>query len=300
MSKPWGIADIPPLKDRVAVVTGANRGLGLEISAALAAAGALVVMACRDPARAETALAEVRHRAPAAQLETAPLDLGDLVSVRRFAGDFTRRHRRLDILCNNASAILVPQGKTKDGFETHIGTNHLGAFALTGLLIGPLLAAPAARVVNTSSLAHRLTRGLDLDDLNFERSAYKDMDAYGRSKLAALLFTFELARRLQQAQLSALALAAHPGYTATNLNLGGFFMRVSTRLFAQAPAQGALPALYAATAPAPRNGGYFGPGGFKELKGPPVEVDCRPEARDPVQGRRLWDLSQQLTGVRWL
>lgn len=300
MSRPWGLADIPQLDDDIAVVTGANRGLGLEISAALAAAGATVVMACRDAARAEAALAEVRRRAPAAKVEFMPLDLGKLASVRRFAADFTRRHRRLDILCNNASAILVPQGRTQDGFETHIGTNHLGPFALTGLLVGQLLAAPAGRVVNTSSLAHRMTAGLDPDDLNIERGTYKDMDAYGRSKLAALLFTFELARRAQQAQLPLIALAAHPGYTATNLNLGSFIIRLSTRLFAQAPAQGALPALFAATAPQVSNGGYYGPSGFKELKGPPVAVDCRPEARDPVLARKLWEASERLTGVHWL
>lgn len=299
----WTSRDIPSLKDKVAVVTGANRGLGLEIAAELAAAGATVVMACRDPERAQSGLAEVRRRVladTAGTAETMALDLGNLSSVRRFADRYTHKFSRLDILCHNAAAILAPLGKTRDGFETHIGTNHLGAFALTGLLLGPLWATPGARVVSTSSIAHRLTPGLDFDDLHFERKPYKGMDAYGKSKLAALLFNFELGRRLQKADAVVMATAAHPGYTATNLDMGGFFMRLSTRLFAQAPAQGALPALYAATAPAARNGEFYGPGGFKQLTGYPVRVQSRPEAQDAAVAARLWDVSQELTGVRYL
>ena len=299
MASKWTRENMPSLRGKRAVVTGANRGLGLEISCALAAAGASVVMACRDAQRAQAALEQVRQRVPQAQVELMALDLASLASIRDFADRFAAQSPRLDILCNNASAIMVPLQKTRDGFEMHIGVNHLGHFALTGLLLPQLLSAPASRIVNTSSMAHRLTPGLDLSDLHFTKTPYKEMDAYGRSKLATLLFTFELDRRLRQAGKSTLATVSHPGYTATNTDLGGFFMRLMTRLMAQAPAIGALPALYAATAPGVQGGDYYGPGGFKELSGYPVKVDCRPEARDPALAARLWASSEQLTGVSY-
>jgi NAD(P)-dependent dehydrogenase (short-subunit alcohol dehydrogenase family) len=299
MTAKWTGESIPPLNGRIALVTGANRGLGLEITRGLARAGARVVMGCRDAAKAEAAAQRLRAELPQAQLECMTVDLAELASIRGFAQEFSARFPRLDILCNNASAILVPFSHTRDGFEMHIGTNLLGTYALTGLLLGSLRAAPAARVVNTASLAHRLTPGLDLDDINFERKPYKDMDAYGKSKLATLLFTFELDRKLRKAGIPLLAVAAHPGYAATNLDLGNFFMRLSTRLFAQPAAMGALPALYAATAPGVKGGAYYGPGGFKQLKGYPAEVDCRPEARDPELATALWASCERLTGVRY-
>lgn len=299
MAGKWTQKDIPSQRGKLAIVTGANRGLGLEISCALATAGARVFMACRDAARAQDALAVVQKRAPGADVEAMTLNLASLESIRAFAQQFSARHGTLDLLCNNASAIMVPQQKTADGFEMHIGVNHLGHFALTGLLLPQLLAAPAARVVNTSSMAHRLTPGLDLGDLHLARTPYKEMDAYGRSKLATLLFTFELNRRLNAAGKTAIAVVTHPGYAATNPDIGGFFMRLMTRLMAQAPAMGALPALYAATTPGVRGGDYIGPGGFKELGGYPVKVDCRKEARDPVLARQLWSLSEQSTGVSY-
>ncbi len=296
----WTTADMPSLAGKLAIVTGANRGLGLEITTGLADAGAKIVMACRDPARAQAGVDELHRRVPNALVEVMPLDLADLASVRAFAQNFSRKYSQLDLLCNNASAILVPLQKTREGFEMHIGTNHLGHFALTGLLLERLKASSSARILNTASLAHRLTPGMDLDDLHFEHKPYKDMDAYGKSKLAALLFTFELDRRLKQAGLPILTSAAHPGYAATNMDLGGFFMRLSTRLFAQPVAMGALPALYAATAPDVVGGDYYGPGGFKGLKGYPKKADCRPEARDPALAARLWIVSEQLTGVKYL
>jgi len=300
MTRQWTTSDIPDQRGRTALVTGANRGLGLEIATGLAGAGARLVLGCRDAARGAAAIAEIRRRAPQAQVEVMTIDLADLASVRRFADEFRAAFPRLDLLVNNGAAIMVPQGKTRDGFETHLGTNHLGAFALTGLLLEPLQAATAARILNTASLAHRLTPGLDLQDPFFERRSYKPMDAYGASKLATLLFTFELERRLRRHGKPAIALAAHPGYCATNPELGDFFMRLATRLFAQPPAMGALPALYAATAAEAHGGEYYGPGGFKELKGYPKTVDCRPEARDAALAQRLWDWSEQLTGVRYL
>jgi NAD(P)-dependent dehydrogenase (short-subunit alcohol dehydrogenase family) len=291
---------MPRLDGKVAVVTGANRGLGLEIAGALAAAGAAVVMACRDPEKAVAARQEVLARAPRADAEALALDLASLASIRAFAEALRSRHDRLDLLVNNASAILVPEGRTRDGFETHFGTNHLGSFALTGLLIDPLLAAPAARIVNTSSSAHRLTRGLDFDDLAFERSVYKPMEAYGRSKLATLLFTFELDRRLRRAGAAAVAMAAHPGYSNTNPDKGGLLMRLATALVAQPGSMGALPALYAASAPGVQGGDYYGPGGLAEMRGWPAKAGCAPAARDPATAARLWEVSAGLTGVGYL
>ncbi|MGH8540919.1 MAG: SDR family NAD(P)-dependent oxidoreductase, partial [Stenotrophobium sp.] len=184
MPQPWTLADIPNLTGKIAVVTGANRGLGLVITDGLAGAGATVVMACRDKIKAQSAVDEVKRRMPGAKLEVMTLDLANLASIRQFAQDFSSRFKQLDLLCNNASAIMVPKQKTRDGFEMHIGTNHLGSFALTGLLLDRLRSTPGARIVNTASMAHRLNKGLDLDDLHLERTPYKEMDAYGRSKLA--------------------------------------------------------------------------------------------------------------------
>ena len=290
---------MPSLSGRVAIVTGANRGLGLVIATRLAAHGARVVLPVRDPARGEGAAAQIRAQVPGAEVEVDTLDVADLGSVARFAQAFGARHARCDLLVNNAAAILAPKGRTRDGFETHLGTNFFGAFALTGHLLDRLEAAPAARVVNCASLAHRMTPGLDLDDLEMERVAYKEMDAYGRSKLALLLFTRELDRRLRARGSGVIAVAAHPGYTNTNPNVGGFFMRLATRIFAQSPQMGALPALYAATAPGVAGGEYYGPSGVKELTGPPKRVDARPEAKDDVAAARLWEIAQQRTGVRW-
>ncbi|MGH8505703.1 MAG: oxidoreductase [Stenotrophobium sp.] len=300
MAQRWTTQDMPSLKGRIAVVTGANRGLGLEISCGLAGAGATVVMACRDAARARDAAQAVRQRIADARIETMSLDLADLDSIRAFAPAFEQKFPRLDLLCNNASAIMVPKQQTRQGFEMHIGVNHLGSFALTGTLLPRLRASAGARIVNTASIAHGLNQGLDLEDLHFARTPYKEMEAYGRSKLATLLFTFELDRRLRALGIGVRAAAAHPGYASTNPDLGGFFMRLSTRLFAQSATMGALPALYAATAPDVQGGEYFGPGGFKQLRGTPARVECRADARDPALAARLWTLSEQLTGVHYL
>lgn len=300
MAAPWTLNDIPDLSGRLALVTGANRGLGLEIAAGLAGAGARVVLACRNLARAEGAVAEVKRRAPGSQPEVMALDLADLASIRDFAAGFTARHERLDLLVNNGAAIMSPKSLTRDGFETHIGTNHLGPFLLTGLLLERLAATPGSRILNTASIAHNLTAGVNLDDPFYERRPYKEMDAYGASKLATLQFTFGLDRRLRRAGLPVAAVAAHPGYTATNLDIGNIFMRLATRLFAQPPAMGALPALHAATAPGVAGGDYWGPGGYKELKGYPKKVGCRPEASDPAAADRLWAWSERMTGLHYL
>ena len=300
MGNQWTLADMPRLDGKLALVTGANRGLGLEIVVGLAGAGARVIMACRDAQKADKAIAEVQRRVPGAEVEAMTLDLANLKSVQEFSYAFCNKFKSLDLLINNASAILVPLQKTNDGFEMHIGTNHLGPFVLTALLLDLLRATPGSRIVNTGSMSHRLTPGIDFDDLNFSRKPYKEMDAYGKSKLATLMFTFELDRRLRKAECDVIAIAAHPGYTATNPDYGNFFMRLMTRLMAQPPAMGALPALYAATSPDVVGGDYIGPDGFKELKGYPKKVDCRPEAKDPKLTSKLWSLSEQLTAVKYL
>ncbi|HLG86224.1 MAG TPA: oxidoreductase [Alphaproteobacteria bacterium] len=300
MARKWTVADIPPQVGKTALVTGANRGLGLEIAGALAASGARVVMACRDIAKGEGAAASIRRNAPRGEIEVMNLDIADLGSIRRFAEAFARRFPEIDLLVNNASAILVPQGKTADGFETHFGTNVLGTFALTGLLLDRLRAAPAARIVNTTSNAHRMTKGLDFDDLHFARTAYKPMEAYARSKLATLIFTFELDRRLRKAGQRVIAVAAHPGYSNTNPDKGGFALRVATALIAQPAQMGALPALYAATAADVESGAHYGPGGVAELRGYPAKVGCAATARDAGTAARLWAVAEEATGVRYL
>jgi len=300
MARKWTVQDIPPQQGRLAVVTGGNRGLGLEIVQALAKAGAHVVIATRDVAKAETAAAKVKAQIPGAEIDAMTLDQSDLASIRRFSEAFHGRFDHLDLLVNNASAILVTQGKTLDGFERHIGVNHLGSFALTGLLLDRLNAGRDARIVNTSSTAHRLVKGIDLDDLQFEHTAYKPMEAYGRSKMAALLYTFELDRRLKKAGSKVKAVAAHPGYSNTNPDKGGFLMRVATAIFAQPAEMGALPQLYAATAPEIAGGDFIGPAGPMEMRGHPTKVGCMPQARDEKLAARLWTISEALTGIGYL
>jgi NAD(P)-dependent dehydrogenase (short-subunit alcohol dehydrogenase family) len=296
----WTPADIPSQNGRTVLVTGANRGLGLEIAKVLAGTGANLVMACRDATKAAGAVDLIRHATPDARLQIMTVDLADLASIRQFAAEVAAKIPKLDVLVNNASAILQPRGKTRDGFETHMGVNHLGTFALTGLLLPSLQAAGAARVVSTASLAHKMAKQFDVEDLQYTKGPYVEMEAYGRSKLATLLFTFELDQRAKRAGLPLVAAAAHPGWSNTNPDQGGLLMRVANSFLAQSAARGALPALYAATMPDVQGGEYFGPGGMGELGGLPKRVDARPEARDPKVAARLWELSQELTGVKYL
>ena len=299
---------MPTLHGKVAIVTGANSGLGLETASALAAAGAQVVMACRHPARAAAALQQVRDRAPRASVQTMALDLSDLASVRSFAAACGKAFPKIDLLCNNAGVMAPPYQQTRDGFEMQMGVNHLGHFALTGLLLDQLRAAPTARVVNVASLAHTATRGLRPDDLHWQQQPYSRSEAYARSKLANLLFTFELSRRLQSAHLNILSVAAHPGYSATALVDGATadsfikrrLGRIGDALIAQPAERGVLPTLYVASMPDVKSGDYFGPDGFMQFRGYPKRVGCRPSARDEAVAARLWTVSEQQTGVRYL
>jgi NAD(P)-dependent dehydrogenase (short-subunit alcohol dehydrogenase family) len=293
----WSEAEIPDQSGRAAVVTGANSGIGYETARALAAKGARVVLACRSEARGRDAEARLRAAVPGADARFEALDLGSLASVRAFAEKLRAAEPRLDLLVNNAGVMMTPYGRTADGFELQLGTNHLGHFALTGLLLDPLRATPRARVVNVSSAVHFVGR-IDFDDLDGERS-YGRTRAYAQSKLANLLFTLELQRRFEAAGADALAAAAHPGSTRTGLQQHAPLMRALVALFSQAPPEGALPTLRAATAPDVRGGDYFGPSRFGGMIGPPALARRSPRARDAAAARRLWQVSEERTGVRY-
>ena len=291
----WTSKDIPDLSGQVTVVTGANSGLGIETAFALAGAGAVVVLACRDDQRGKAAVESIRSSYPGAELQLAPLDLADLGSVRRFADSFLSAHETLDILVNNAGVMAIPERRsTADGFEMQFGTNHLGHFALTGLMLPALLKRPA-RVVTVSSWAHRMGR-VNFDDLNSERG-YRKWVAYGTSKLANLLFTYELDLRSHAAGRDLVAAAAHPGYSNTHLQKGTIFS--FTNRFAQSPVHGALPSLYAATAPEVGGGDYYGPDGILQYRGYPKRVGSSGATRDGAVAKRLWDASEELTGVTY-
>ena len=299
MSK-WSSADIPSQAGRVAVVTGANSGLGLITARELARAGATVVLACRAPARAASAVEAILASVPHAALDVWQLDLADLASVRDFADGIATSYDHLDLLVNNAGVMAVAQGRTADGFELQFGTNHLGHFALTGRLLELLGAASAPRVVTVASGAHRMGR-MNFDDLMGERN-YRRWGAYGQAKLSNLLFAFELQRRATAAGAALLSLAAHPGYASTNLQshtssaIEKGVMSVLNRVVAQSDEMGALPSLYAATADVP-GGSYIGPDGLAEGRGHPTIVSSSRAARDEQAAQRLWEISEQLTGV---
>jgi NAD(P)-dependent dehydrogenase (short-subunit alcohol dehydrogenase family) len=302
----WTAADIPDQTGKTVVVTGANSGLGLRSAEALAARGARVLLACRNAAKAATALDTVRAAATGAPPEVVALDLSSLASVRECAAEVAERMEHLDVLLNNAGIMAVPHARTAEGFESQLGTNHLGHFALTGLLLPTLLAAPQPRVVTVSSHAHKIGR-LQLDDLFFERRRYSRWRAYGQSKLANLLFTCELQRQATAAGAALTAAAAHPGYAATNLTsgpvVGAPFLRpvlaLGDRLLGQPDHMGALPQLYAATMPDVGPDDYWGPDAFREQRGYPTRVARSERALDGEVARRLWERSEQLTGVTY-
>lgn len=303
----WSAADIGELSGRRAVVTGANAGLGFQTARELARHGADVVLACRDGERGEAARRRIAEEAPPGRVSVVRLDLADLASVRTCAATVLADGEGVDLLVNNAGVMAIPLQRTVDGFEMQFGTNHLGHFALTGLLLTALLSRPGARVVTVSSNAHRIGR-IRFANLDASRGYHRWL-AYGQSKLANLLFTAELHRRAAVSGVDLVALAAHPGYAATNLalvgpqlsgrQLTGRVLAWANHAIAQDEAAGALPLLYAATAPGLSGGLYFGPGGLLELRGSPVLVHPSRRARDLATARRLWQESEALTGVRF-
>ena len=296
MTAGWSARDIPDLSGRVAVVTGANRGLGLEITRYLAGRGARVIMACRDETAGETAAAALRAEGLAGALDVRALDLAGLTSVEKFAAGLAAEPR-LDLLANNAGLMAVDRGLTADGFEMHMGVNHLGHFALTARLLPLLLATGGSRIVTMSSMGARLGH-VDLDDLLWERRPYDRWQAYFQSKLANLLFTLELDRRLRAADAPTAALAAHPGGARTSLGRNG--RHWTNRLtplwmaFVQPASLGARPFVRAATDPAAQGGEYYGPQ-FQVWGRPVAETPSR-HARDPHLAAALWEWSEQLTG----
>ena len=297
----WTADDIPDLTGKVAIVTGANSGVGLEAARELARKGAATVLACRSVERGQRALDALRAELPAADAVLMELDLASLDSIGRFADTFRERHERLDLLINNAGIMAVPYARTADGFESQMGVNHLGHFALTGQLIDLIAATPGARVVNVSSLAHRNV-SMDFGNLLYENGGYSPMRAYGRSKLANLLFTRELQRRFEAAGVDALALGAHPGFSETSLAVhlrrgwqAPVMLLIS--LLSQSAAKGALPTLRAAADADARGGQFYGPHGFMGIRGLPVAVEPNAVARDEDAARRLWEASERLTGV---
>jgi len=299
---------LPDLTGKTFVITGANGGIGFEAARALARHAANVVMACRNRERGEAAKAKILAETPAARVEVASLDVGDLSSVRDFAAQIrarTGKDDKLHGLINNAGLMAIPRQLTPDGFEMQLGVNHFGHFALTGLLIDRLLATPGSRVVNVASKASAIGR-LNFDDLDGAKS-YHPWRAYGQSKLANLLFTFELARRLSELRVDVRAIACHPGYAATNLQFVGpdqtgsrvarFIMKLGNDVFAQSAEAGALPTLYAAVDPDAQSGDYIGPAGFMGSRGAPAKCTAVRAAYDPETMRRLWEVSVQRTGV---
>ncbi len=304
---PFTANSVPPLHGRRFVVTGANSGIGLDAARMFALKGARVILACRSVDKGERARAEILAASPDAHVEVRALDLSSLASVQRFAEDYLAKDQRLDVLVNNAGVMALPRSLTADGFEMQFGTNHLGHFALTAKLLPALLAGEKPRVVSVSSAVHRQGK-INFDDLHGERS-YAKWTAYTQSKLANLLFTLELDRRIRAANVPMLAVACHPGYAATNLQFVGpkmekssfveGVMRLGNSLLGQVPAMGALPTVYAAVAEGVQSNDFIGPDGMMELRGHPKKVQPAKHARDAEVAARLWAVSEELCRLRF-
>lgn len=298
----WTENDVPDQSGRLAIVTGSNTGLGYDTARVLAARGAHVVMAVRDTAKGDAAAARIRKLAPKAEVTVHKLDLGSLASVKQAGAELAAAYPRIDLLINNAGVMYPPKSTTADGFELQFGTNHLGHFALTGLLLGNLLPVDGSRVVVVASIAHNIRAKIDFDDLQWEKRRYDRVASYGQSKLANLMFAYDLQRRLAAAKAKTIAVAAHPGVAATELSrhIPGYSLPGVPFLFGKllnTAELGALPTLRAATDPAVRGGQYYGPDGFKELRGHPVLVDSTKQSKDIAIQERLWKVSEELTGV---
>lgn len=301
----WSIDDVPTMKGARVVVTGANSGIGFEAAKVLAGKGANVILACRSEERGRKALQAIEAAHPKATVELRQLDLADLSSVEAFAEGVKRDHPTLDRLINNAGVMALPLRRTADGFEMQLGTNHLGHFALTVRLLGKLLEADDARIVTVSSMAHRFGR-MRWKDPNWQRG-YQKWLAYGQSKLANVLFTLELQKRLEKRGAKAIAVACHPGFADTNLQFVGpklegsklqaWLMKLNNQYVAQEADAGALPTLYAATAPGVQGGDFFGPDGMLGIRGTPTRETPARHATDSAAAARLWDLSVELTGL---
>ncbi|KUI02231.1 short-chain dehydrogenase [Mycolicibacterium acapulense] len=301
MGSKWTVADIPDQSGRTAIVTGANSGLGYDTAAALAGAGAAVVLAVRNLDKGREAVEGIKRSSPDAVVSLQELDLSSLDSVRRAADELRAAHPRIDLLINNAGVMYVPSREaTKDGFEMQFGTNHLGHFALTGLLLDNLRSVDGSRIVTVSSVGHRIMARIRFEDPHFE-TGYNRVQAYGQSKLANLLFTYELQRRLAAGGAPTIAAAAHPGFSDTELMryIPVFVPDIVWKIFTQPADKGALPTLRAATDPGVQGGQYYGPDGIGEVKGHPKLVASSAQSHDEDIQRRLWTMSEELTGVTY-
>ena len=304
-SNNWTITDIPDLTGKTVIVTGGNSGLGFESVKAFALKGARVILACRSVAKGEEAKKQIVKFLPTADIQVMELDLTDLKSIRNFATKFKQNHARLDVLLNNAGIMMVPYSLTKDGFESQLGTNHLGHFALTGLLLEVLKNTPTSRVVNVSSMAHS-SGEMDFNNLLYEKGKdYTPLKAYGRSKLSNLLFTYELQRYFEKNKINCIAIAAHPGFSNTNLAhtmMEKWYYRLIKPLFfrmAQPASMGALPQLRASVDPAVKPAQFYGPDGKRQMKGYPVVVQPKEKAFNKDDAKRLWEASEKLTSVMY-
>lgn len=303
-ARQWTEADVPDQSGRIAIVTGSNSGLGFDTARVLAQRGARVVMAVRDTAKGDAAAARIRDAAPTADVTVHKLDLGSLTSVREAAAELGGAYPRIDLLINNAGVMYPPKQTTADGFELQFGTNHLGHFALTGLLLPNLLPVDGSRVVVVASIAHNIRAKIAFDDLQWERRRYERVAAYGQSKLANLMFAYELQHRLAAAHAKTIAVAAHPGISDTELirhvpgaSLPG--VKLLSGLLFNSPELGALATLRAATDPTVTGGQYYGPDGFRELRGHPKLVSSSNQSHDREIQQRLWTVSEELTGVKF-
>jgi NAD(P)-dependent dehydrogenase (short-subunit alcohol dehydrogenase family) len=296
---PWTFNDLPDQAGRIAIVTGANTGIGLETARMLALRGATVILACRNLEKGQVAVERIAAETPNADVSLEQLDLSDLESIEAFAKKFTERHDKLDLLINNAGVMVPPFSHTKQGFELQFGTNHLGHFALTARLFPLLDRTPGSRIVVVSSTAQNFGK-IAFDDLSWKTRSYSAFRAYGQSKLANIMFTLELARRLKSAGSHVLVTAAHPGYTATDLQReSGFVRRVLNPLLAMKAADGALPTLRAAVDPTAESGSYWGPANMFELNGPPVPAKISKRGQDEAAAAKLFEVSEDLVGLKF-
>jgi NAD(P)-dependent dehydrogenase (short-subunit alcohol dehydrogenase family) len=294
----WNTTNIADQSNRVMIVTGATSGLGKEATKILAAKHARIIMAVRNTEKGEAVAAEFKKANPDAKIDVRQLDLGSLTSVQSFADGMNASYDRLDVLINNAGVMACPFSKTEDKFEIQMGTNHFGHFALTGLLMPLLKKTKGSRIVATSSIAHK-QGNINFDDINWEKRNYVTNRAYSDSKLANLYFTYELVRKLKDDPNAPIVTAAHPGWTSTDLQRHSLLFRVLNPIFSQGVADGVLPTLRAAIDDQAKPGDYYGPSGFMEATGSPVIVKGNKMAHNETNAKRLWDLSEEMTDVKF-
>lgn len=294
----WNSSNIADQQNKVVIVTGATSGLGKEAAKVLASKNATVIMAVRNTEKGKTVAAEITKDLPNAKIDIRKLDLGSLSSIQSFTEGVKASYDHLDILINNAGVMACPFSKTEDDFEIQMGTNHLGPFALTGLLMPLLKKTQASRIVSTSSIAHK-QGDIDFEDINWAGREYVTNKAYGDSKLANLYFTYELARRLKDDPEAPTVTAAHPGWTSTDLQRHSLRFRILNPIFSQKVDQGTLPTLRAATDENAHSGDYFGPSGWQEVKGSPIAVKSNEMSHNEANAKRLWEMSEKMTGIKF-